>query len=112
MIELSHDLSGGVLVLRPKARIDSGTAKSFEDQSAALMDGGPKKVVIDFSEVDYISSAGLRAVLILAKSAKSAGGALTLCSVRDNVENVLKASGFDSVFGVHAGVKEASAALG
>jgi anti-sigma B factor antagonist len=68
--------------------------------------------VVDFSEAEYISSAGLRALLSIAKRAKSAGGMVTLCGARDNVKNVFQVSGFDSLFGVSADCKEASAAFG
>jgi anti-sigma B factor antagonist len=110
-MDMTHEVSEGLLVVRPKNRIDSGTASSFEAQCMALIGDGANKVVIDFSEVDYVSSAGLRALLIAAKKAKSLGGALTLCGLRGNVEKVLAVSGFDTLLGVHAGVQEAAAAL-
>lgn len=112
MIEMAHEVRNGCLILRPAKRIDSSTAKSFEEQANALLDAGSKKVVIDFSDLDYISSAGLRVVLTTAKRAKAAGGALTLCGVHDNVKEVIEVSGFDSIFGVHDGVDAALAALG
>jgi anti-anti-sigma factor len=112
MIELSHEVRDGVLVLMPKTRIDANTAKSFEEQSTALADKGPGSVVIDFVDVDYISSAGLRALLSIAQRIKSAGGKLTFCGARDNVKDVFQVSGFDSLFGVHPAFKDARAALG
>ena len=72
-MELTHEISEGLLVVRPKRRIDSSSAASFEEQCAALIAEGPNRVVIDFSEVHYVSSAGLRAVLIVAKKAEIAG---------------------------------------
>jgi len=111
MIELSHEIGDGVLVLAPKGRMDHNTAKSFEDQSTLLIDKGPNKIAIDFSGVEYISSAGLRAILVIAQRTKSAGGMLTFCAVNENVRNLFQVCGFDSVFGVHATLKEAKAAL-
>ncbi|RAV73994.1 anti-anti-sigma factor, partial [Aerococcus loyolae] len=55
---MSHEIRNGALILKPKKRIDSSTAKAFEDQAAALVEKGANKVVVDFSELDYISSAG------------------------------------------------------
>ncbi|MEK4035059.1 STAS domain-containing protein [Methylocystis sp. IM3] len=110
-MDLSHEVSNGLLVVRPKSRIDSGTAASFETQCAALLEKGPHKIVIDLSEVDYVSSAGLRALLIAAKKAKSLGGALTLCGLRGSVSEVMAVSGFDAMLGAHPGVEEAAAAL-
>jgi anti-sigma B factor antagonist len=110
-MELTHEISDGLLVVRPKSRIDSSSAASFEEQCAALIAEGPSRVVVDFAEVNYVSSAGLRAVLIVAKKAKSLGGALTLCGLCGNVKEVMSVSGFDALLGAHAGVAAASAAL-
>ena len=107
MMEMTHELRNGALILRPMKRIDSSTAKSFEEQTNALIAGGAKKVVMDFSGLDYISSAGLRVVLTTAKRARAEGGGLTLCGVQSNVKDVLEVSGFASIFGVHANVDEA-----
>ena len=73
---------------------------------------GPKKVVIDASDLDYISSAGLRVILTTAKKAKAAGGGLTIACARANVKEVLTVSGFDSIFGLHDSVDAARASLG
>jgi anti-anti-sigma factor len=111
MIEMTHEQRDGALILRPKKRIDSSTAKSFEEQANALVDSAAGNVIIDFSELDYISSAGLRVVLTTAKRVKAAGGQLTLCGVRDNVREVFDVSGFASIFGMHDNVDAALAAL-
>jgi len=111
MIELAHEIRGDALILQPKKRIDSSTAKSFEEQANALVDAGPKKVVVDFSGVDYISSAGLRVVLTTAKRVKAAGGALTLSGVTANVKEVFDVSGFASIFGLHDSIDQAIASL-
>jgi len=111
-MDLTHEVSNGLLVIRPMSRIDSGTAGAFEAACASLIAEGPSKVVIDFSQVDYISSAGLRSLLIAAKKAKALGGALTLCGLRGNVREVMAVSGFDTILGAHEGVPEAAAALG
>jgi anti-sigma B factor antagonist len=111
-MDLTHEVTNGLLVVRPKSRIDSGNAAAFEARCATLIAEGPQKVVIDFTEVDYISSAGLRVLLVAAKSARAQGGALTLCGLRGNVREVLEVSGFDTLLGAHDGVSEAAAALG
>lgn len=111
-MELTHEVSNGLRVVRPGSRIDSSTAGDFEARCAALIAEGPPKVVIDFSGVEYISSAGLRVLLVAAKSAKSRGGALTLCGLRGSVREVFEVSGFDTLLGAHDSVSEAAAALG
>jgi len=110
--DLNHEVIGGSLVLKPSRRIDSSTSKAFEDAASALVDSGPKKVVIDASDLDYISSAGLRVILTTAKKAKAAGGGLTIACAGANVKEVLTVSGFDSIFGLHDSVDAALASLG
>lgn len=112
MTNLTHQVINGSLVLRPSRRIDSSSAKAFEEEAIALVEAGPKKVVIDASDLDYISSAGLRVILTTAKKAKAAGGGLTIACAGANVKEVLTVSGFDSIFGLHDSVDVARASLG
>jgi len=109
---LNHEIRGGALILKPSRRIDSSSAKAFEDDANALVDAGPKKVVVDASDLDYISSAGLRVILTTAKKAKAAGGGLTIACAKANVKEVLTVSGFDAIFGLHDSVDAARASLG
>jgi anti-anti-sigma factor len=109
---LNHEIIDGSLVLKPSRRIDASSAKAFEEDANALLDTGPKKVVIDASNLDYISSAGLRVILSTAKRLKSAGGALTFACAGTHVKEVLSISGFDAIFGLHDSVDAARSSLG
>lgn len=112
LTNLNHDVIGGCLVLKPSRRIDSANARAFEEDAYLLVDKGPVKVVIDSTDLDYISSAGLRVILTTAKKAKAAGGGLTIACAKVNVKEVLMVSGFDTIFGMHENVEAAIAALG
>jgi anti-anti-sigma factor len=109
---MKHETRSGCLVLMPRNRIDSSNAKAFEDEAMKLVDGSAGKVILDLSDLSYISSAGLRVLLTTAKKAKAAGGGMTLANVRDSVGEVIKVSGFDTIFGLHASVDAAIASLG
>lgn len=111
LTNLNHEVRDGCLVLKPSRRIDSANAKTFEEEAYALLDKGPVKVVIDSTDLDYISSAGLRVILTTAKKAKAAGGGLTIACAKVNVKEVLQVSGFDTIFGMHETVDAAIAAL-
>ena len=63
-----------------------------------VMNEKPERLVLDCAQLEYISSAGLRALLIIAKTAKSAGINVNLCALTDFVVDVLATSGFDSFF--------------
>lgn len=89
------------VVVAPKGRIDAVTAAEFE---AALRDligkTGCKCLILNFGGIEYISSAGLRAVLAVAKVLKAGGGVLIFASLRDAVLNVFKIAGFEAMFPV------------
>lgn len=77
-------------------RIDTNTSPQFQQ---AILNTFQKdiNIVIDFLNVQYISSAGLRALLIGQKTALSKGGTLKLTNVGDIVKDVLAMSGFDTI---------------
>ena len=68
----------------------------------ALLDrelGGMQALVLDFTECDYVSSAGLRVLLATYKQMKAANGSMALANVGENFKDVLKNTGLDAVFG-------------
>ncbi len=77
--------------------IDSLTAQQISAHMDGLIAGGASKIVADFSQVDYTSSAGLRVVLLAAKAARGNGGDLFLAGVQKQVEKVLSLTGFTSI---------------
>ncbi len=80
-------------VLAPNGRLDTGTAPDFE---AALLSAlsSSSKLIVDLANVDYISSAGLRVVLMGAKRGRQAGGGLVLCGLAPSIRDVFAVSGF------------------
>lgn len=111
MLEMTHAIHIDALILQPAGRIDGVTAKSFEEIALALMTDAPTNVVVDMTNVNYLSSAGLRSLLIIAKQIKSAGGAAAICGLSENVAAVITVSGFDAIFRVHENASAARAML-
>jgi anti-anti-sigma factor len=105
------DLVNGVTVLRPLGRLDSAQAPELEATVRALLDGGAKALVFDLSKLAYISSAGLRVVLLAGKQLRASGGKLVLCGVSGLVLEVFEMSGFLTLFPVVADVPAAGALL-
>jgi anti-anti-sigma factor len=79
-------------------RIDSATAPEFDNALKGLLERGRKKIVLDFATLDYISSAGLRAMLSALKSAKNGGGNLVLVKANDRIRDTLTLVGFHTLF--------------
>lgn len=96
-------------IIRPHGRIDSGTSPALE---AAIKTGGSALLLLDFSDVSYVSSAGLRVVLIGAKAARAANGGFAVFGVTPSVRTVFKVSGFDRIVSIVDTEAEALAAVG
>lgn len=92
-------------------QINSANAGALEAQLLTLVDGGVRQLVLDFAALDYISSAGLRLVLVLAKRLKQERGRLVLCAMQPHVHEVFDISGFLAILDVQATRKEALARL-
>lgn len=77
-------------------RIDANTSEDLQ-QEILLNFQKTKKLILDFGQVDYISSAGLRALLIGQKTAESKNTGMILCNVSELVLNVLTMTGFSTI---------------
>ena len=94
-------------VLGVEGRMDAVTAPQFEAAFKENLAGGANKFVVDLSMLEYISSAGLRSMLVMAKSLKASSGVSVLCGLKDVVQEVFKISGFNSIFTICETVDEA-----
>ena len=99
-LTLKTDTVDGVAVFIPTGRIDSQTSKSFEEAVLAAIASGATRMVFDFADLAYISSAGLRVVLLAGKRLKAAGGKLVLTNLQPAIREVFEISGFLSLFTV------------
>ena len=97
----------GVDVVAPKGRIDSTTAALLDERLAPLVGAARPRLVVDFSNVDYISSAGLRIMLLAARRVQEAGGHLALCGMGAAVRQVFYLAGFLPLFFICASRDEA-----
>lgn len=88
------------IVYKPVGRLDGATAAATEKEILGLMVEGVNSVTIDLSDLDYVSSAGLRVLLVSAKAAKGKGGKLVLLSPKPAIMEVLTISGFDKILEV------------
>lgn len=106
-VEVKGERRGDVLLLHIRGRLDALSSESAEKEVFSFLHQGPRNVLLDFTEVNYLSSAGMRMLLAIFKQVKSVSGKLAVCSVEDGVLDVLKMSGFDEVLEVFATQDEA-----
>ena len=104
-MEVKSENNGGVTVLTPSGRVDTSTAKVFEDAVMVAADTN-KKIALSFNEIEYISSAGLRVVLMLGKKLGASGGVLVLINMPEKIFSVFKMSGFDKILKICSSFEE------
>ena len=93
--------NGNTLVMTPQGHLDSQSAQSFQERVLHHIENGVKSILLDFSMIDYISSAGLRVLLISAKRQKESDGLLAICCLKDKVQEVFQVSGFDTIVDIY-----------
>jgi anti-anti-sigma factor len=84
-----------------KGRIDSNSAKTLGDRLTNLVEAGRTRLVIDLNQVDYISSAGFRVLLVASRLAEEAQGSLALCSLSPEVQKLFELAAFTDLFEIH-----------
>jgi anti-anti-sigma factor len=107
-MDIRKETIEGTTVLTPVGRVDSNSAREVEDALLPLFDAG-QPVLVDFAELNYISSAGLRVLLLAARRSKATGLPLSLAGMSKPVDEVFKISGFAKLFQIHADRAEALA---
>jgi anti-anti-sigma factor len=113
-VELTERRAGRTVVLAPAGRIDMATADQFRERLMPLITtatASGESVVLDFSGVDYISSAGLRVLMLAAKEARSSGGRIAVAALQPLVNEIFQISRFDKVLPCHPAVNDAVASV-
>ena len=100
-----------VAVMSVSGRVDSSTAPELESQLSQVVDGGRHHIVLDLKDVEYMSSAGLRAMVSTLKKVKRVNGDLRLANPSARVEEVLRLAGLTSIFSIHSTQEEAVASF-
>ena len=91
-MKLGEEKRGTVLILTVEGRLDADTAGDVQGRIEALIDGGENALLLDLTKLDYISSAGLRVLLIAAKRLNGNNGRFAICGLSDNVAEVFAVS--------------------
>ena len=113
-MEILEQQDSGVLVIALTGRLDSSSSKAMEDCVLKHFDGvdaGPP-TLMDLTGLAYVSSAGLRVLLMAAKRARAQQRELALCGLGGNIQEVFNMSGFGRLFRIYGDRQEALAALG
>jgi anti-sigma B factor antagonist/stage II sporulation protein AA (anti-sigma F factor antagonist) len=113
-MQLTNRRIGNTVVLAASGRIDHASAEGFKAALQPWLEecrAGGDVVVLDFSAVEYISSVGLRVLMLAAKQARAAQGAIAVAALQPVVREIFEISKFTLVLACYESVREAVAAL-
>jgi len=111
-MEITTKLEGAVMIVLMAGKLDMATTVQVTEFFARQFQDGHVKLVADFSQLAYLSSAGLRVLLTAVKEARARGGDLRLAAIQPGeVEKVLRVSGFTNVFKVYPDPPAAAASF-
>ncbi len=94
-MELSKSYLNKYLIITLFGRLDSTTSQELEESLNDHLEGDQSGIVLDFKDLDYISSAGLRVILNVSKFQKSKEKDFILCGLQDHILEIFEISGFD-----------------
>lgn len=99
-MEITTRTQGDVSIVAIAGKLDSVTSSQAQQAFDGIVGGGARRIAVDFSRLDYISSAGLRVLLGTAKKLGASGGALRTFGLNETVREVFDISGFSAVLRV------------
>jgi anti-anti-sigma factor len=109
-MQISTRTSNDIHIVAIAGSLDSTTSPEAQ-KSLDTVIAGAKKVALDFSQLDYISSAGLRVLLGAAKQLRASGGKLGMFGLNQSVKEVFDISGFSSILPVYQSEAETLGAM-
>lgn len=104
-----EQLNAGVVKINLSGRMDSEGVSQIETEFAGMTAAPRMSIMVDMSDVPYMSSIGIRALLMNAKAVSRRGGKFVLLSPQPNVKRVLETSGIDQLISLYSGLDEALA---
>jgi anti-sigma B factor antagonist len=108
---LNLETEGNIAVLSMNGRLDTMHFPLVDKELVSMIENERKQIVLDCQNLDYISSSGLRVLLKALKQMEAAKGRLTICSLQPQISQIFKISGFDRLFEIYPGKKEAIASF-
>jgi anti-anti-sigma factor len=96
-MNIEETMQNDTCVVRVTGRLDATTAPELDQAVMQIIDQGKHKMAFDLTQLEYVSSAGLRTFLVVAKKLKGLNGELSLAGLQGNIKEVLEISGFPSI---------------
>ena len=110
-LSIQTETKGSVVVVTISGRIDSETAPMLDADLTKIISGGNSNLVLDLTGVEYMSSAGIRAVVKASQTVEKSGGAVKLASVPESVQSLLYTVGLNQKINTYSTASEAVASF-
>lgn len=109
-MDIKRTARGNVTIIEITGKLDSNTSPAAQQTVMPLLDAGP--VVVDAGRLEYVSSAGMRMLLLAAKRLAVKNRKAILSGVSAEIQDIMKMTGFDHMFEFHPTLDSAVAAAG
>lgn len=106
-MEMIWDMKKQALVLSLKGYMDINASQEFEREAKKRVDKLLVPLVMDLDELEYMSSAGLRALLVITKKVAADGNEVRFCNIKGLVAETFRCSGVDTMFPMFASLEHA-----
>ena len=111
-MKISVERQGAALIAKAEGRVDGANARQFQDALEAAIEPSDRTMVLDLEHLSYISSAGLRVILLMARTLRAKDASFSVCSPTESIREIFEISGFSQIIPIHNSQAEAVAALG
>lgn len=108
-MEIKEEKRDKVKIVGLQGRLDASTSPLVEKRLQGLVAQGEERLVLDLSELTYISSLGLRVFIAVAKTIQKANGKLALAGLNDHIYEIFKIARFTNIFPIYPSCDEAVA---
>lgn len=110
-LQCTTEKKEGLTFLHIQGRIDANSSGKIEEKFKEILEIEHQAVIVDLSRVDYVSSAGLRLMIAATKKFQGKGVRLLFCHMLDEVREIIKMAGFETILDIYSSEREALASL-
>jgi anti-anti-sigma factor len=106
-MEINEIKNDQCVIVGITGRLDTTNYSLLESKLMEMIENNEHKILVECSKMDYISSSGLRILLMALKKISQVKGKFVLCSLQENIHEIFEISGFTSIFEIHANQEDA-----
>ena len=110
-LTIQGEKKSGTLIAKAAGRIDGSNAREFQDALDTFLEGEISALILDMENLTYISSAGLRVILLVSKKLQKASAKFGICALSESIGEVFQISGFDKIIPTHRTQADALSAI-